>query len=101
MSAGQLTHTSGGELGLSAGAVGQHTYAWLLQVAWASIYHGGWIPRASVQREKEPGRSYAFYDLTSEVMGRRLYHTLFIDAITNVHPGSKEENLDSNSQRSM
>lgn len=39
--------------------------------------------------------------ITSRATQHHIYHILFIEVITNVHPGSKKENLDPNSQRSM
>ena len=42
---------------------------------------------ASVQRKKEPCRSFALYDLTSEAMQHYIYHILPVKAATNVHPG--------------
>lgn len=49
--------------------VGCNTSTWLLHVLWASLLHGGEVPRVSFLRDNEPdGSHFTFYDMISEVV---------------------------------
>lgn len=51
----------------SAGAIGWNTSIWILHVAWTSLQHEDWVPRASVPRELYGG-CIAFYELAFKII---------------------------------
>ena len=77
--------------------VSQNSHTWSLHIDWASSQHSIYVPRARRVRERvsAPGKSnVVFYDLASEVMQHDFHHILVVEAVTKVHPGSRERNID-------
>lgn len=57
-------------------------------VAWASLQHEDWIPRASVPREPY-GMCATFYELALEITRDYFFHMLLDEGVIKVHSGSR------------
>lgn len=71
----------------SAGAVGWKTSIRSLHVAWASLQHGDWVPRASVPIDRL-GMYITFNELASELTWCHFFHMPLNEVAIKVLSGS-------------